>query len=59
MKIASFCIKHKVTTIMAFVMIALFGVTFYTNLKLSLMPNMEYPAAVVVSTYVGASPEDI
>lgn len=59
MKIASFCIKHKVTTIMAFIMIALFGVTFYSNLKLSLMPNMEYPAAVVVSTYVGASPEDI
>lgn len=59
MKIASFCIKHKVTTIMAFIMIAIFGVTFYTNLKLSLMPNMEYPAAVVVSTYVGASPEDI
>ena len=59
MKIASFCIKHKVTTIMAFIMIALFGVTFYSNLKLSLMPNMEYPAAVVISTYVGASPEDI
>ncbi len=59
MKIAAFCIKHKVTTIMAFIMIALFGVTFYSNLKLSLMPNMEYPAAVVVSTYVGASPEDI
>ncbi len=59
MKIAAFCIKHKVTTIMAFVMIAIFGVAFYTNLKLSLMPNMEYPAAVVVSTYVGASPEDI
>lgn len=59
MKIAAFCIKHKVTTIMAFIMIAIFGVTFYSNLKLSLMPNMEYPAAVVMSTYVGASPEDI
>lgn len=59
MKIASFCIKHKVTTIMAFIMIAIFGVTFYSNLKLSLLPNMEYPAAVVMSTYVGASPEDI
>ena len=59
MKIASFCIKHKVTTILAFVMIAIFGVAFYTNLKLALMPDMEYPAAVVMCSYVGASPEDM
>lgn len=59
MKVSAFCIKHKVTTILAFLMIALFGVVFYSNLKLSLMPNMEYPAAVVVCTYAGASPEDI
>ena len=43
MKIASFCIKHKVTTILAFVIIAVFGVVFYSNLKLALMPNMEFP----------------
>ena len=40
MKIASFCIKHKVTTILAFLIIAVFGVVFYANLKLALMPNM-------------------
>ena len=50
MKIASFCIKHKVTTILAFVIIAVFGVVFYSNLKLALMPNMEFPAAYVMCT---------
>lgn len=59
MKISAFCIKHKVMTILAFLMIAVFGVVFYSNLKLALMPNMEYPAAVVVCTYAGASPEDV
>ena len=59
MKIASFCIKHKVTTILAFVIIAVFGVVFYSNLKLALMPNMEFPAAYVMCTYAGAGPEDV
>ena len=59
MKIASFCIKHKVTTILAFVSMAVFGVVFYSNLKLALMPNMEFPAAYVMCTYAGAGPEDV
>lgn len=59
MKIASFCIKHKVTTILAFLLIAVFGVAFYSNLKLSLMPNLEFPAAYVLCTYPGAGPEDM
>ena len=59
MDIASFCIKHKVTTILAYVIIAIFGVVFFTNLKLSLLPNMEFPAAYVVCTYPGANPNDI
>lgn len=59
MKISSFCIKHKVTTILAFILIATFGVVFYSNLKLALMPNMEFPAAYVLCTYPGAGPEDV
>ncbi len=59
MKLSAFCIKHKVTTILAFLMIAIFGAVFYSNLKLALMPNMEYPAAYVMCTYAGATPEDI
>ncbi|MBR3751886.1 MAG: efflux RND transporter permease subunit [Ruminiclostridium sp.] len=59
MDIASFCIKHKVTTILAYIIIAIFGVVFFTNLKLSLMPNMEFPAAYVLCTYPGASPSDM
>lgn len=59
MKFAAFCIKHRVTTILAFIMIAIFGVVFFTSLKLTLLPDMEYPAAVVMCTYPGAGPEDV
>lgn len=59
MDIASFCIKHKVTTILAYIIVAVFGIVFFTNLKLALMPNMEFPAAYVMCTYVGANPSDM
>lgn len=59
MNIAGFCIKHKVTTVLAFVIITIFGVVFYTNLKLAMLPNMEFPAAYVMCTYIGANPQDV
>ena len=57
--IAGFCIKHKVTTILAFVIISIFGVVYLRELQLALLPNMEYPAAVVYAYYNGAAPEDM
>ena len=59
MRLAAFCIKHKVMTVLAFLMIAIFGVVFYSNLKLSLLPNLEFPAAYIMCTFPGASPEDV
>ncbi|MBE7009280.1 MAG: efflux RND transporter permease subunit [Ruminococcaceae bacterium] len=57
--IAGFCIKHKVTTILAFIIISIFGVIFLRELQLALLPNMEYPAAYVYCYYNGAAPEDM
>lgn len=59
MNIASFCIKHKVTTIMAFLVISIFGFTMYTDLKLTLIPEISYPGAYVTCSYNGAAPEDV
>ena len=58
-RIAKFCIKHKVTTILAFIIIAVFGAIYTGNLQMSLLPNMSYPAAIIYSYYNGAGPEDI
>ncbi len=57
--IAKFCIKHRVTTILAFVIVSIFGVIYLRELQLALLPNMEYPAAVVYCHYNGASPGDM
>jgi len=59
MNIAKACIKHKVATILAAIMIVIFGILFGTQLQMALMPNMEMPMAVVMTTYVGANPSDI
>ncbi len=59
MSMAKFCIKHKVTTLLAVIMISIFGVAFTTQLQMSLLPDMEAPMAMVMCYYNGATPEDI
>ena len=58
-KLTEFCIRHKVTTILVFVIVVIFGVAELLSLSISLMPDMDIPAAVVFTYYSGASPEDM
>ena len=48
MNISKFCIKHKVTTLLAVIMISVFGVVFTTRLQMALLPDVEAPMAVVM-----------
>ena len=57
--IARFCIRHRVTTILAFLIVSIFGVIYLNELQLALLPNMEYPATVIYCYYNGAAPEDM
>ena len=59
MSSARFCIKHKVTTILAVIMITIFGVVFTTRLQMALLPDVEAPMAVVYTYYNGATPGDV
>lgn len=59
MNIARTCIKHKVTTLLAVIMVIIFGAMYGTRLQMALLPDMEAPMAVVMCTYVGASPSDM
>ena len=58
-KLVSFCIKHRVTTIMACVMILIFGLMGFSGLPLALMPNIELPMAVVYCVYPNAGPQEV
>ncbi|MDD3346562.1 efflux RND transporter permease subunit [Oscillibacter sp.] len=59
MSTAKFCIRHKVTTLLAVIMIVIFGAVFTTQLQMALLPDMEAPMAVVVCYYNGANPSDM
>lgn len=59
MNTAKFCIRHRVSTLLAVIMIVIFGVVFTTQLQMSLLPDMEAPMAVVMCYYNGASPSDM
>ena len=58
-KLVSFCIKHRVTTIMACVLILIFGMMGFNSLPLALMPNIELPMAVVYCVYPNAGPQEV
>ena len=45
MSVSKFCIQHKVATLLAVIMVTVFGVIFATQLQMSLMPEMEAPMA--------------
>ena len=59
MSSAKFFIQHKVATLLAVILIVVFGVMFGTQLQMALMPDIEAPMAVVVCYYNGASPSDM
>ncbi len=59
MNIAKACIQHKVATLLAVILICVFGTMFGTQLQMALMPDMEMPMAVVVCYYPGANPSDM
>ena len=59
MSTAKFCIRHRVTTLMAVIMISIFGVVFAGQLQLALLPDMQAPMALVMCYYNGASPSDM
>ena len=59
MSTAKFCIRHRVATLLAVILIVIFGVMFGTQLQMALMPDIEAPMAMVVCVYPGATPSDV
>ena len=55
----SFRVKNPFTVVVAVVAVLVFGVMSYVKMTPDLMPNMDYPYVVVVTTYPGAAPEEV
>lgn len=59
MTIAEFSIKRPVTTMMIIVSMVVLGIMTLTNLKAERLPKFNIPVASIVTTWTGASPEDM
>ena len=54
-----FVLKRPITTLMAVLCLIVFGYTSVTSMSLENIPDMEMPVLMVMTTYSGASPEDV
>jgi len=59
MKIHETSIRRPVTVLMCVLIVLVLGFVSLTKLPLDLMPNIEYPIAVVITSYSGVGPQEI
>jgi len=59
MKIPEFSVNRKVTTIMLAMILVVLGILAFMRLGLDFFPDLEFPTVSVITTYSGASSEDI
>lgn len=52
-------VERAITVFMAVLIVVIFGIVSYTNLTTDLFPNINIPYSVVVTSYPGASPEEV
>lgn len=57
--ISKFSVKKSYTVIVGIVLVLILGVVAYTKMTVDLLPNMEFPYAIIMTTYPGASPETV
>jgi len=57
--LAKYSVEKAITVFMVVIIVAIFGVVSFTRLTTDLFPSMNIPYAVVVTTYMGASPDEV
>ncbi|WP_312091868.1 efflux RND transporter permease subunit, partial [Aminipila sp.] len=59
MNLSSISIKRPIATIMLMLMVVVLGVAAVIGIPQDLFPKIEYPVALVMTTYSNASPEEV
>ena len=57
--LVKYSVNKAITVFMVVIIVAIFGVVSFTRLTTDLFPSMNIPYAVVVTSYVGASPTEV
>ena len=54
-----FSVKKSITVFVAVVIIIVLGIVSYTKMTPDLLPNMDLPYVMIMTTYAGATPEEV
>lgn len=57
--ISKFSVKKPYTVLVAVILVIILGVVSFTKMTTDLLPNINLPYVIVMTTYVGASPETV
>lgn len=57
--ISKFSVKKPYTVVVGVVLVLILGVVSFTKMTVDLLPSMNLPYAIVLTTYPGASPETV
>lgn len=57
--LSKYSVKKPFTIFVAIIIVLILGVVSFTKMKVDLIPSINLPYAVVVTTYIGASPEQV
>ncbi|KAF0816143.1 RND efflux system, inner membrane transporter [Bacillus sp. ZZV12-4809] len=59
MRISDFSIKRPIFTLVTMFLVLILGVVSLLNIPLKLIPDLNPPVGVVVTSYPGASPDEV
>lgn len=57
--ISNYSVKKPFTVFVAVILVIILGFISFTNMTTDLLPKMDLPYALIITTYVGASPEKV
>lgn len=57
--LSRFSVKKPYTVFVGIVMVIVLGIVSFSNMTADLLPSMNLPYAIVMTTYTGASPEEV
>ena len=57
--LSKFSVKKPYTVVVGIVLIIILGIVSFRDMTVDLLPNMNLPYAIVMTTYPGASPEEV
>lgn len=57
--LSKFSVKKPYTVVMGIVLIIILGIVSFRDMTVDLLPSMNLPYAIVMTTYPGASPEEV